>query len=64
MTGEAPFTPAPQHHEDRWVSVFKEIESALKEHNLSENATYNDIFYTLNHSCHAEITYHFDYTNT
>ena len=60
MTGEAPFTPAPQHHEDRWLSVFREIEAALKEHNLSENATYNDLFCHSTKTTNANVTYHLD----
>lgn len=62
MTGEAPFTPAPQHHTERWENVFKEIQYIIRERNLSENATYNDIFYNLNSTANVEIDYYFDYS--
>lgn len=59
-----PETQPPQHHEDRWLSVFDEIQEALNKHNLSENSTYNDLFCYSTKTSNANITYHFDNDNT
>lgn len=58
-----PETQPPQHHEDRWLSVFDEIQAALKKWNLSENSTYNDLFCHSTKTTNANITYHFDLDN-
>lgn len=41
-----PYIPPPHEPKDRWNVIFEEIEAALKAHKMSENATYNDIYYT------------------
>jgi len=41
-----PYTPPPIHHTDRWKSIFEEIRLTLKELHLSENATYNEFYYS------------------
>ncbi len=41
-----PYLPPPQQPEDRWQNVFDEILATLKAHKMSENATYNEIFYS------------------
>lgn len=55
-----PETQPPHHHEDRWLTVFEEIKKTLEKHNLSENATYNDMFCHSTITTNANISYHFD----